>query len=261
MCGIFGFALNNPISLDKVFRLLERLEVHQNNQEPTPVGGYGAGVAILEKDGSIVFEKVGKVSDSPARSLAEIVEAKVTEAAVLIAHVRRPSPGFMKSAKFKETAQPYVVQRDPKLSVVSVHNGKVENYREIREKLGKDHVLESEKVELIDSEVIPHFFEEILNEKEDVDEASYTLLCALQGSSAIGMLQIEEENAFLHIMHKGKTRGLTIWTNGRNEVMFCSREEPVMEEFRRLLSSRRFEKKIQIGYHEDAGLKLSFPLI
>jgi glucosamine 6-phosphate synthetase-like amidotransferase/phosphosugar isomerase protein len=136
----------------------------------------------------------------------------------------------------------------------------VENYKELRKKLGKEHVFESEKVELIDSEVIPHYFEELLNETDNIDEASYTLFCALQGSNAIAMLQITEENAFLHLIHKGKTRGLTVWTNERNEVIFCSRKEPLIEEFSKMLAKGKFKEKISISYGEDVGLKLSYQL-
>jgi glucosamine 6-phosphate synthetase-like amidotransferase/phosphosugar isomerase protein len=258
MCGIFGFALTKPLSLAKVFRLLEKLEVHQYSYEPKPVGGYGAGVAILSNERNVILEKVGKIGDSPAECLSEIV--RVDEASVLVGHVRMPSPEFMESAKFKETAQPYVVELDPNLTIVSVHNGKVKNYKELREKLGKKHAFESEKVELIDSEVIPHYFEELLNETDDIDEALYTLFCALQGSNAIAMLQIAEENAFLHLIHKGKTRGLTVWTNERNEVIFCSRKEPLIEEFSKMLAKGKFKEKISIPYREDVGLKLSYQL-
>jgi len=258
MCGIFGFALAQAVPMVKVFRLLEKLEVHQYPNEPKPVGGYGAGIAVLDNEGSIIWEKVGRVSDSPARSLSEILD--VSEAAVLVGHVRMPSPEFIETAKFRETAQPYVVEIDPSLTIVSVHNGKVENYEELREQLSEEHVLESEKVQLIDSEVIPHYFEDLLNETDDVNEALYMLFCALQGSSAIAMLQIDQENMFLHLIHKGKTRGLTVWTNEKSEVIFCSRKEPLIEEFSKMLSKGKFMEKISIPYREDAGLKLSYQL-
>jgi glucosamine 6-phosphate synthetase-like amidotransferase/phosphosugar isomerase protein len=259
MCGIFGFALAKPVSLVQVFRLLEKLEDHQYPNEPKPVGGYGAGVAIFDNEGSIIWEKIGKVSNSPARSLSEIVN--VSEASVLLGHVRMPSPEFIETAKFRETTQPYVVELDPSLTIVSVHNGKVENYRELREKLGKEHVFESEKVELIDSEVIPHYLEELLNETDDVNKALYTLFCVLQGSNAVAMLQVEEESMFLHLIHKGKTRGLTVWTNEKNEIIFCSRKEPLIEEFGKMLAKGKFKEKISIPYREDVGLKLSYQLI
>jgi glucosamine 6-phosphate synthetase-like amidotransferase/phosphosugar isomerase protein len=241
----------------QTLKVLERLEVHQYPNEPTPVGGQGAGLAVLEKDGGLVHWKVGKVAQgSPAMQLAKIVEAR--EASVLIGHVRRPSPEFRTTARFREAAQPYVVERDPELTVASVHNGKVENYKELKANLGEAHTFESEKIGLIDSEVIPHFFEQLLSEKQESDEALYSLFCALHGSSAIGLLQLSEENSFLHLVHKGKTRGLTVWTNNQNEVVFCSRREPLIQEFEGIITKRRLKEKASIAYREDAGLKLSF---
>ena len=74
------------------------------------------------------------------------------------------------------------------------------------------------------------------------------------------MFHVDEENAFLHLVHKGKTRGLLAWANEKGEVIFCSRPEPVMEEFETLLIQDRFKEKISIKCREDAGLKLSFPI-
>lgn len=258
MCGIFGLALVKPVPILKVLRLLQKLEVHQYPQEPRPVGGYGAGIAILQENGKIVLEKAGKSDGSPAKQLTEVVD--IGEASVLLGHVRMPSPEFMATARFKEAAQPYLVQRNPKLSVVSVHNGKVENYKEIRANLGKEHIFESEKIELIDSEVIPHLFGELLDENQKVDQAVYSLFCTLQGSSAIGLLQVGKEDRFIHVVHKGKTRGLTIWTNEHDELIFCSREEPLMEEFGDVLRRGKFKEKASIRYHEDVGFVFSHQL-
>jgi glucosamine 6-phosphate synthetase-like amidotransferase/phosphosugar isomerase protein len=258
MCGIFGFALKEPLPMSRVFSILEKLEVHQYPEEPFPLGGYGAGLAVLLEDGGVLVEKVGKVAESPVKRLAESV--KVDAASVLMGHVRRPSPEFMKTAEYKETAQPYVVEREPELTVVSIHNGNIENYMEIRKTLSDAHVFESEKFELIDSEVIPHFFEETLREKEEVPEALYAFFCAVRGSNTIAMLQLGEEDSFLHLLHKGKTRGLTVWANNNNEVIFCSRKEVLIEELETLLSRGRFEEKVSIAYREEAGLVLSYPL-
>jgi glutamine phosphoribosylpyrophosphate amidotransferase len=144
------------------------------------------------------------------------------------------------------------------LTVASVHNGKIENYKEIRKTLGSAHVFESEKFELVDSEVIPHFFEETLSEREEVAESLYSFFCALQGSGAIAMLQLGEEDSFLHLLHKGKTRGLTVWTNDKNEVIFCTRKEVLKEELDNMFSRGKFKEKASIGYREEAGLVLSY---
>jgi glucosamine 6-phosphate synthetase-like amidotransferase/phosphosugar isomerase protein len=259
MCGIFGFVLKNSVHTKLVFNILKKLEISQYPGETKPVGGYGAGVAVMLRDGGVLSEKIGKVSGSPADHLGKIMEPKLSDASVLIGHVRYPSEEFKKNAQFKETAQPYVGQFEPGLTIVSAHNGKVENYEELKDDL-REHVFESEKVGFVDSEIIPHYFSELVNETENADEALYRLFCTIKGSNAMGMLHLDRENAFLHLIHKGKTRGLTVWTNERNEVIFCSRPEPVREEFERLLLRDRFKEKISIKWHEDAGLKLSFPI-
>jgi len=74
----------------------------------------------------------------------------------------------------------------------------------------------------------------------------------------VGLLQSGEEDIFIHLIHKGKTRGLTVWVNSRNEMVFCSRKETLTPQFRNILVKGRFKEKVSIKYQEDAGLKLSF---
>jgi glucosamine 6-phosphate synthetase-like amidotransferase/phosphosugar isomerase protein len=264
MCGIFGFILKKPVSMNKVFQILKKLEASKYPEETQPLGGYGAGIAVMLPDGGIISEKVGKTADSPAAQLEEIMKnkmtknSKLTQTSVLLGHVRFPSPENMGTAKFKEAAQPYVEHFEPNLTIVSAHNGNVENFKEIKAKL-KTHVFESEKIGFVDSEVIPHYFGEMLNEQESTDAAVYELLSGLKGSGVAALLQVDEENAFLHLIYKGNARGLTVWTNDKDEVIFCSRPEPVEEVFKALLAIGKFKEKVTINWKENAGLKLSFP--
>jgi len=259
MCGIFGFKLNRPVLLAEVIKLLEKLEVHQYAGEPNPVGGYGAGIAILNSDGSLLLEKIGKAGDvSPVRKLAELV--KVNEARVLMAHVRMPSPQFMETARFREVTQPYVAACHDGLKVVSVHNGYIRNYEALKEELGNEHILESERFGLIDSEVIPHSFEEILKANDDIDEAVHTLQNMLEGQMAISILQMDMQGAFLHLIHKGRTRGLTVWTNNAGEFVFCSRKEPLESEFSGVLVEGKFEEMVCIPWQQEKNIKLTFTL-
>jgi len=255
MCGIFGFTLKKPMPLVKALNVLEKLEAHQYPNEPKPVGGYGAGIAILGHDNNVVLEKVGKVDASPAKRLSEIV--RTDRASVLMGHVRMPSPEFMETARFKAAAQPYVAKCRSGVTVVSVHNGKVENYLEIRRKLVSRHVFESEETGLIDSEVVPHFFEEKLENKAE-PEALNDFISGLNGSNTIGLLQIGKDVVFLRLVHKGKTRGLTVWTNDCGEVVFCSRKEPLIAEFKSILADGRFEEKVSVPWNVEESLKLSF---
>ncbi len=260
MCGIFGFVLRKPISMTKVFQILKKLENSKQKDEEQPLGGYGAGLAIMLPDGNIISEKIGKTSESPAAQLEKIMEPTLKElknACVLIGHVRFPSPENMSNVKCKEAAQPYVEHFDPQITIVSAHNGKIQNSDDLRKQL-KTHVFESTKVGFVDSEIIPHYFGELLNETEDADAAVYDLLASLKGSSAAALLQVDQENALLHLIHRGKTRGLTVWTNNKNEVIFCSRPEPVVDELSTILESGKFQEKVSIKWKEDAGLKLSF---
>jgi glutamine phosphoribosylpyrophosphate amidotransferase len=259
MCGIFGFVLKNSVPTSVIFRVLQKLEVSQYPGEKNPVGGYGAGVAVLLSDGNVLSEKVGRVDGSPAAQLAKVVEPQLSEVSVLIGHVRYPSPEFMEAAKFKETAQPYVGQFESELTIASAHNGKVENYKELKQRMS-EHVFESAKAGFVDSEILPHYFSELVNETGDADEALYRFFCTLKGSNAVSLLHLDPENAFLHLIHRGKTRGLMVWVNDENEVIFCSRPEPVMQELGDLLARGKFKEKISIKPTEDVGVKLSFPI-
>lgn len=266
MCGIFGFYLTKPLSLTKVFGVLEKLEVSKYPDEAQPLGGYGAGIAVLLNDGNIIHEKIGKTDqESPAAQLSAIMKqtqymgTTLKDAKVLIGHVRYPSPENMGTVQYREAAQPYVENFERHLRIASVHNGNVQNYKDLKAKL-KPHPFESEKTGTIDSEVIPHYFGEALNESGDETTALYDLLCNLQGSSVLALLQVDDESMWLHLVHKGRARGLVVWTNDKGEVIFCSRPEPVQTELASLLARGKFKEKVVINWREEAGLKLSFPI-
>ncbi|MEM3566530.1 MAG: hypothetical protein QXK47_00555 [Candidatus Bathyarchaeia archaeon] len=256
MCGIFGYTLKKPIEVAYALKVLQKLERHQYPNEPKQVGGYGAGIAILTSSGAVLLEKVGRINGSPAEHLAET--CKFEKASVLVGHVRLPSPWFMKTAHFRETAQPYVVQCFSGLTVISAHNGNVTNYKAIRERLSGKHIFESERAELIDSEVIPHLFEELLFEKGSPEEALNTLYTAIEGPNTVSLLQIEKGWVLLHFLHKGKTRGLTIWKNEKDEVVFCSRKEPLMETLGFFLAKGNFAEHLSIPYGEERSFKATF---
>ncbi|MBS7608335.1 MAG: hypothetical protein QXL77_01245 [Candidatus Bathyarchaeia archaeon] len=255
MCGVFGFALKKPVKMAVVFKVLQKLERHQYPDEKNPVGGYGAGVAVLTDTGEVLLRKVGKVEGSPAEHLSRVCELQW--ASVLVGHVRLPSPQFMETAKFDETAQPYVARCIKGLTVISAHNGNVTNYKTIREKLDVKHTFESERIELIDSEVIPHLFEEFLIEKNDPKKALEALFQTLEGANTVSLMQVEDNHLLLHFVHKGKTRGLTIWKNYNEEIVFCSRKEPLMECFNEVLEKGGFKEHVFIPWGVEANLQMT----
>jgi glucosamine 6-phosphate synthetase-like amidotransferase/phosphosugar isomerase protein len=262
MCGIFGFALRSPIEVNEVVTLLEILERDKKEEdEKHPVGGYGAGLAFLTDEGEFSLIKVGKTDNPPSRELYKWIDGESTR--VLIAHVRFPSQKFMYTSCFKEAAQPYLTRCFSQgLTIISAHNGNVTNYERLKQTLKPNHVLESEKVGFIDSEVIPHLFEELVLKPSTTEKAVESLFSALEGNNTVAVLQlINVENGFLHLIHKGKTRGLTVWTNSFGEVIFCSRKTVVNKtSFKTLISKGSFQEIFYVDNKETRFWKRSFRL-
>jgi len=266
MCGIFGFMLTEPQQIAPALEVLKALETHQYPNEENPVGGHGAGVFFNSPNGKEFFLKVGKTSESPARTLAQKVLAVQSQASLFIGHVRRASPEFLHTIAFEESTQPYVASCGANLRVAAVHNGFVSNYVEIQKKLRLKHFFESQKENgLVDSEIIPHFLEELLAGGADLGEALNALYGQLEDqNNAVCMLVLNSRRVgdcfvFLHI---GKTRGLTVWSNRKGEVMFSSRKEPVKCAFGEFLEKHGFEEKLSIGWNEPRNIKpLIFPVV
>lgn len=260
MCGIFGFALRRPVRVYTVIELLKILEQHQVEGEKFPLGGYGAGIAFLTLKGEVKAAKVGRIVASPSERLYKMISDE--SARILIGHVRFPSREFMQTSVFKETSQPYVTNCVSNLTVISAHNGKVANYKELKENLKLAHVFESEKVEFIDSEVIPHLFEELVTTKTSPEKAFDRLFTLLEGNNTTALLQLNGSGeGFLHLLHKGKTRGLTVWTNKQQEILFCTRKAVVEEtSFERILLEGEFHEIFSAGYREPKFWRRSFQL-
>jgi len=67
--------LEEPVQTSMVIRLFQKLEAHPYPNEPTPIGGFGEGVVLLNDKRQQVVEKIGKIGDvSPTKNLAEAVK-------------------------------------------------------------------------------------------------------------------------------------------------------------------------------------------
>jgi len=129
MCGIIGYVGNKP-ALPVLIKGLRRLEYR----------GYdSAGVAVLEDGTMTRVRAVGKID-----MLAEKVKDMPLVGTTGIAHTRWATHGGVT----EENAHPHVAM-DGKLALV--HNGIIENYRELKEHLG-DIVFESQT----DTEIFAH---------------------------------------------------------------------------------------------------------
>lgn len=261
MCGIFGYFCNSEVNMQSVLELLKILEKDQLKGEKTPVGGHGAGVCFLDDFGKFVVYKIGKTNSSPAEDLSSIRDVVQVKSRIILAHVRHASPEFMDTIKYAEATQPYNVNCLGLSEVVSAHNGKVRNYEEIRKNLSPHHSFESEVVKLVDSEVIPHLFEENLKMCCDEFEARERTLEFLKGNNAVVLLSSIGENRFLHILHKGHSRGMHLWKNGKGEVILCSRSEPLQQVFGGFLQEGNFKKTLSIRWQVDEEVQQTHEIV
>ena len=162
MCGIVGY-LGRSEAVPVLFDLLRRLEYR----------GYdSAGIAIL--NGSILTSKAkGRVDD-----LVSITPE--IDGCIGIGHTRwathgKPSP---------ENAHPHCNCKD---TIAVVHNGIIENYIELKDKLiDSGHKFRSET----DSEVLPHLIEECY--AGNLESSVRRALSRVRGSYAIAVVSTME---------------------------------------------------------------------
>ncbi len=163
MCGIVGYVGGRkvvPVLMDG----LKRLEYR----------GYdSAGLAFLEEGELRVFRSVGKIKD-----LENALWGKELGGSIGLGHTRWATHG----RPTEENAHPH---RDCTGEVIVIHNGIIENYRTLKEKLFQEgHRFRSET----DTEVIAHLVERHLEESSDLEVAVRRALLDVRGAYAIGVL-------------------------------------------------------------------------
>ncbi|MCS6957916.1 MAG: glutamine--fructose-6-phosphate transaminase (isomerizing) [Aquificaceae bacterium] len=174
MCGIVGYTGSNP-ALFPLLQGLERLEYR----------GYdSAGVALIE-DGKIVVEKkVGKI-----RELIRSLWGKEFRGTVGIGHTRWATHGEV----CELNAHPHT---DSKGEFAVVHNGIIENYREIKEELQK---LGIEYKSNTDTEAIVHLV--ALNYEGDLLKAVLKTIKKLKGAYAFAVISNRERGRIVAVRY------------------------------------------------------------
>ncbi len=133
MCGIIGY-VGKKEALPILINGLRRLEYR----------GYdSAGVVVLSEGNTIRLRSVGKID-----KLAEKIKGQTISGQVGIAHTRWATHGGVT----EPNAHPHT---DCTGNLLIVHNGIIENYRELKEKFLTGHTLQSET----DTEILAHLIE------------------------------------------------------------------------------------------------------
>ena len=165
MCGIVGY-IGDREAQNILLKSLSRLEYR----------GYdSAGLAVIKGKQMQLVKKKGKLN-----ILAADLKAETLEGSTGIGHTRWATHGVPSDAN----AHPHL---DCKGKIAVAHNGIVENYLELKEKLQKEgHKFVSET----DTEVIAHLIEKFYS--GDIAEAVRKAVKVLHGSYAIAVIHKDE---------------------------------------------------------------------
>ncbi|MCS7128435.1 MAG: glutamine--fructose-6-phosphate transaminase (isomerizing) [Sulfolobales archaeon] len=174
LCGIIGLTCIPGSTPDRpslmVYRGLLRLEYR----------GYdSAGVASIPTGSSkvVVLKGKGKIIE-----LEKKYGFSKVDGCTIVAHTRWATHG----APTDINAHPHT---DCSTTMAIVHNGIIQNYRELRKELvDKGHVFVSET----DTEVVPHFIEELYYKYKDIYSAFKKTVEVLEGSYAIALISVVE---------------------------------------------------------------------
>ncbi|HYP21132.1 MAG TPA: glutamine--fructose-6-phosphate transaminase (isomerizing), partial [Chloroflexia bacterium] len=120
--------------------------------------------------------------------------------------------------------------RDCSGDIVVIQNGIVENYLELKEKLGaQGHIFHSET----DTEVLPHLIEQCLKDgAPGLQEAVRQMLLAIRGSHAIVAMRAQEPD-LLVAARLGNAGGVVIGY-GEGEMFVASDQPAILQHTRRL---------------------------
>ena len=201
MCGIVGY-IGSKNTTEVLMDGLKELEYR----------GYDStGIALLDNDKIEVYKALGKLKNLEQK----ISDANVGDNHFLgIGHTRWATHG-----------KPTELNAHPHLGEYSyvVHNGIIENYKEIKDKLIQDgHKFISQT----DTEVIVHLFENYYNNLNDAKEAFQKTIADLKGAYSILLISKVKPDSIFFFKHgsplivaKGKEE---------NEVLFSSTDAPLI---------------------------------
>lgn len=224
MCGIVGY-IGPQVAPQIVLQGLKRLEYR----------GYdSAGIAALGEGGQIDIRRdVGKLSN-----LETMLTASPLAGHIAIGHTRWATHG----APTQRNAHPHVSMNG---RVVLVHNGIVENFKELRSELTAEGV---EFRSDTDTEVIVQLIERFMGGGMPLDEAARHTLRHLDGANAIVVMSIDQPDRIV-CARMGNAGGITLGI-GDGEMFIASDIPAILEYTRRVvfLESRQMAVVASTGY-------------
>ncbi|NBV38715.1 MAG: glutamine--fructose-6-phosphate transaminase (isomerizing) [Verrucomicrobia bacterium] len=196
MCGIIGYVGTRPAT-PILISGLKRLEYR----------GYdSAGLALLEPKSISTYRSVGKVAHLVEKVRLNLTPERQNQLTVGIAHTRWATHG----APTEANAHPHY---DKSRRICVVHNGIIENYRTIREKLqAKGHKFDSDT----DTEALSRLIGECY--RGDLRKAVINALRQIEGAYGIAVLCVDEPEKMV-VARKGSPLVIGI---GEGECLVAS---------------------------------------
>lgn len=206
MCGIIGCILDNKKAAPVLLECVKRLEYR----------GYDS-VGIATSGSEIDIKKdSGKIDDVQENLNLADLAGKMG-----IAHVRWATHGV----PTKENAHPHT---DCKNKIAVVHNGIIENYKELKDELiEKGHVFKSET----DTEVIPHLIEKYMDEGNDLEDSVRLAVKNLKGSYALAAISSEEPDKVVGVRKESPL----IVGKGETEFFIASDAPAILQHTNRVI--------------------------
>jgi glutamine---fructose-6-phosphate transaminase (isomerizing) len=175
MCGIVGYVGNKQV-VPLIIDGLRKLEYR----------GYdSAGIAVVNDGHNLEIRR----AEGKLRNLEETIRLNPIDGTYGIGHTRWATHG----RPTEENAHPH---RDCTGRVVVVHNGIIENYLHLKERLRKtDHRFVTET----DTEIIAHLIEEYLKQDQSFEQAVRSTIGELRGIFALSIINADEPDTIIAV--------------------------------------------------------------
>src|ERR687898_2054372 len=175
MCGIVGYVGNKQV-VPLIIEGLRELEYR----------GYdSAGIAVVSEGHDLEIRR----AEGKLRNLEEVIRLSPLDGTYGIGHTRWATHG----RPTEENAHPH---RDCTGRAVVVHNGIIENYLQLKERLRKtDHEFVTET----DTEIIAHLIEEYLKEEGDFEKSVRRAMLDLRGIFALSIINADQPDMIIAV--------------------------------------------------------------
>ena len=172
MCGIVGYVGNKNV-INELIKGLESLEYR----------GYdSSGIAVYDNDEIKVFKAIGKLIN--LKNVLETRKNEIVHPTSGIGHIRWATHGG--ATEFN--AHPHTCTCG---KLVLVHNGIIENFKELKEELIKKGCVFKSQT---DTETIAHLVAQEYSHTQNLKEAVYRSLKKLKGAYALCVMHKNEPN-------------------------------------------------------------------